>query len=55
MCAHFIKELESLNVKTHPWRVARAAELVIEFREKFASLSVDATAPGAPRIDKPEA
>ena len=55
VCEHFIKELESLNVKTHPWRVARAAELVIEFREQFGSLSADAAPPGGPRIDETKA
>ena len=54
MWEHFIHELESLNVKTHPWRVARAAELVIAFRDKIGSLSADAAESGAPRIDKPE-
>ncbi len=42
----FGHEFESMEVKTHPWRVLRAAQLVLEFREKIWSLPGHSNAMG---------
>ena len=51
VCVAFIHELGSLNVMTHPWRVRRAAELMIEFHDKIDALNAAAAASTNTRAD----